>query len=314
MAETYLTLTNKVIARLNEVALTSSTFSNARGIQVQCQNAVNEAVRYINQKEFQYPFNHATDTEVLTAGVVRYSVPATTKTVDYNTFRIIKDSDLGITGGRLRTLNYNDYINSFITQEDEINSTTTSTTHTDSVTTITVSSTSGFDSAGTLFIGNEEITYTAIGSSTTFTGCTRGAGGTTAASIASGVTVTQFDGGGIPEFIIRTPDNNYLLYPFPTKSVTIKYDYYTFPTDMSAHGDTTTIPDRFAAVIIDGATAFVYQYRGETQQYQLNMQRFEQGIKNMQTLLVNRFDYIRSTYIPKSSGASNTSTLNLRVS
>ena len=314
MAETYLTLTNKVIARLNEVALTSSTFSNARGIQIQCQNAVNEAVRYINQKEFQYPFNHATDTEVLTAGVVRYSVPATTKTVDYNTFRIIKDSDLGITGGRLRTLNYNDYINSFITQEDEINSTTTSTTHTDSVTTITVSSTSGFDSAGTLFIGNEEITYTAIGSSTTFTGCTRGTGGTTATSIASGVTVTQFDGGGIPEFIVRTPDNNYLLYPFPTKSVTIKYDYYTFPTDMSAHGDTTTIPDRFAAVIIDGATAFVYQYRGETQQYQLNMQRFEQGIKNMQTLLVNRFDYIRSTYIPKSSGASNTSTLNLRVS
>ena len=40
----------------------------------------------------------------------------------------------------------------------------------------------------------------------------------------------------------------------------------------------------------------------------------EQGIKNMQTLLINRFDYIRSTYIPQSSGASNTSTLNLRVS
>ena len=314
MAETYLTLTNKVIARLNEVALTSTTFSSARGIQVQCQNAVNEAVRYINQKEFQYPFNHATDTEVLTAGTVRYSVPATTKTVDYNTFRIIKDSDLGVTGGRLKILNYNDYVNSFITQEDEINSTTTSTTHTDSVTTITVTSTSGFDSAGTLFIGNEQITYTAIGSSTTFTGCTRGANSTTAATIASGVTVTQFDGGGIPEFIVRTPDNNYLVYPFPTKSVTIKFDYYTFPTDMSAHGSTTTVPDRFAAVIIDGATAFVYQYRGETQQYQLNMQRFEQGIKNMQTLLINRFDYIRSTYIPQSSGASNSATLNLRVS
>ena len=313
MAETYLTLTNKVISRLNEVALTSSTFSSARGIQVQCQNAVNESIRYINQKEFQYPFNHATDTEVLTAGVVRYSVPATTKTVDYNTFRVIKDSDLGVSGGRLKILNYNDYVNHFITQEDEINSTTTSTTHTDSVTTITVTSTSGFDATGTLFIGNEQITYTAIGSSTTFTGCTRGAGSTTAATIASGVTVTQFDGGGVPEFVIRTPDNNYLLYPFPTKSVTIKFDYYTFPTDMSAHGDTTTVPDRFAAVIIDGATAFVYQYRGETQQYQLNFGRFEQGIKNMQTLLINRFDYVRSTYIPQSGSGSNSSTLNIRV-
>ena len=313
MAETYLTLTNKVIARLNEVALTSTTFSSARGIQVQCQNAVNESIRYINQKEFQYPFNHATDTEILTAGVVRYSLPATTKTVDYNTFRVIKDSDLGVTGGRLKILNYNDYVNHFITQEDEINNTTTSTTHTDSVTTITVASTSGFDATGTLFIGNEQITYTAIGSSTTFTGCTRGAGSTTAATIASGVTVTQFDGGGVPEFVVRTPDNNYLLYPFPTKSVTIKFDYYTFPTDMSAHGDTTTVPDRFAAVIIDGATAFVYQYRGETQQYQLNFGRFEQGIKNMQTLLINRFDYVRSTYIPQSGSGSNSSTLNLRV-
>ena len=80
----------------------------------------------------------------------------------------------------------------------------------------------------------------------------------------------------------------------------------------SASTDTTTIPDRFAAVIIDGATAFVYQYRGETQQYQLNFQRFEQGIKNMQTLLVNRFEYMRSTFIPK-VGYTSTADLSVRV-
>ena len=312
MAETYLTLTNKVIARLNEVALTSTTFSSARGIQVQCQNAVNESIRFINQREFNYPFNHATETKTLTAGVVRYSLPTSTKTVDYNTFRIVKDSDLGNGGYKLGILDYNDYINRVINQEDEINTTTTTTTHTDSVTTITVTSTTGFDSAGTIVIGNENITYTAIGSSTTFTGCTRGAGGTTAATIASGVTVAQFDNGGVPEFVVRTPDNNYLLYPFPNKSFIIKFDYYTFPTDLSAHGDTTSIPDRFAPVIIDGATAFVYQYRGETQQYQLNMQRFEQGIKNMQTLLVNKFLYLRSTFIPR-TGVYNSGSVDIRA-
>ena len=309
MAETYLTLTNKVIARLNEVALTSTTFSSARGIQVQCQNAINESIRFINQREFNYPFNHATETKTLTAGVVRYSLPTSTKTVDYNTFRIVKDSDLGNSGYKLNLLDYNDYINRVINQEDEINTTTTSTTHTDSVTTITVSSTTGFDSAGTIVIGNETITYTGT-TSTTFTGATRGAGSTTAATIASGVTVAQFDRGGVPEYVVRTPDNNYLLYPFPNKSFAIKFDYYTFPTDLSAHGDTTSIPDRFAPVIIDGATAFVYQYRGETQQYQLNMQRFEQGIKNMQTLLINKFSYIRSTFIPRNS--SNASMLDVR--
>ena len=299
MAETYLTLTNKVIARLNEVALTSTTFSSARGIQVQCQNAINESIRFINQREFNYPFNHATESKTLTAGVVRYTLPTSTKTVDYNTFRIVQNSTLGNSGYKLGQLDYNDYINRVVNQEDEISTTTTSTTHTDSVTTITVSSTTGFDSAGTIVIGGETITYTAIGSSTTFTGCTRGASATTAATIASGVTVTQFTKGGVPEMVVRTPDNNYLLYPFPNKEYVIKFDYYTFPTDLAAHGDTTTIPDRFAPVIIDGATAFVYQYRGETQQYQLNMQRFEQGIKNMQTLLINKFSYLRSTFIPR---------------
>ena len=313
MAESFLTHTNRVIARLNEVALTSSNFSSARGIQVQCQNAVNEAVRYINQKEFQYPFNHATDTETLVAGTFKYSVPTTAKTVDYNTFRLVKDSDLATSGGRLRVLNYNDYLNSYITQEDEIETTTLSQSHTDSVTTITVTSTSGFDSTGTLYVGNEQITYTAIGSSTTFTGATRGANGTTASAHNSAVQVAQFDSGGIPQYVIRTPDNNYILYPYPTKSFSIKYDYFTFPSDMSAHSDTTSVPDRYAPVIADGATAFVYQYRGETSQYQLNMQRFEQGIKNMQTLLVNRFEYVRSTYLPR-TGTYGTHNINLRTS
>ena len=310
MAETYLTLTNKVIARLNEVALTSANFTNARGIQVQCQNAVNESIRFINQREFNYPFNHATETKTLTAGVVRYSLPTSTKTVDYHTFRIVKDSDLGNNGYKLGMLDYNDYINRVVNQEDEISTTTTTTTHTDSVTTITVSSTSGFDRAGTIVVGNETITYTGT-TSTTFTGCTRGASSTTAASIASGVTVAQFDGGGVPEYVVRTPDNNYLFYPFPNKSYSVKFDYYTFPSDLSAHGDTTSIPDRFAPVIVDGATAFVYQYRGETQQYQLNMQRFEQGIKNMQTLLVNKFQYLRSTFIPR-VGVYNSGSVDIR--
>jgi len=312
MAETFLTHTNRVIARLNEVALTSSNFSSSRGIQTQCKNAVNEAIRYINQKEFQYPFNHTTKTQTLTAGTFKYSIPTDAKTVDYNTFRLVKDSDLGSGGGRLSILNYNDYVNSYITQEDEIDTTTLSQSHTDSVTTITVASTSGFDSAGTLHIGNEQITYTAIGSSTTFTGATRGANSTTASAHDSGVQVAQFDKGGMPQYVIRTPDNNYILFPYPDKSLSIKYDYFTFPSDMSAHSDTTSIPDRFAPIIADGATAFVYQYRGETQQYQLNMQRFEQGIKNMQTLLVNRFEYIRSTYIPKTS-YSSTANIPLRT-
>jgi len=187
MSGTYLSLTNSVIARLNEVQLSSSNFSSARGIQIQAQNAVNETVRYINQREFNYPFNHATKTQTLTAGVVRYSLPTSTKTVDYNTVRLVKDSDLGTSGGRLGVLNYNDYINNYITQEDEINSTTAAEAIDSSETEIDLTSASSFDSTGTIHVGNEQISYTGI-STNTLTGCTRGAGSTTAASHDNGST------------------------------------------------------------------------------------------------------------------------------
>jgi hypothetical protein len=95
------------------------------------------------------------------------------------------------------------------------------------------------------------------------------------------------------------------LYPFPDKEYELVFDYFTFPSDLSAHGDTTTIPDRFKPVIIDGATAFVYQYRGELNQYQLNFSRFEQGIKNMQTLLINKFEYLSSTVIDNNNVAGS---------
>ena len=311
MSGTYLNLTNLVLARINEVQLTSANFTSARGIQTQAQNAINESVRYINQREFNYPFNHATATQTLTAGVVRYSLPSSTKNIDYNTFRLVKDSDLGASGGRLGILTYNDYINSYITQEDEINSTTAAEAIYTSETEIDLTSASAFDSSGTVYIDNEQISYTGI-SSNTLTGCTRGASSTTAASHDNGVTVTQFSSGGIPRYVIRSSDNNYLLYPFPTKSYSIKFDYYTYPSDLSAHGDTTSIPSRFDPVIVDGATAFIYQYRGETAQYQLNFARFEQGIKNMQTLLINKFEYLRSTFIPRSGNAF--ADLNIRVS
>tara|TARA_R100000700_G_C3166525_1_gene141589 strand:+ start:513 stop:1445 length:933 start_codon:yes stop_codon:yes gene_type:complete len=303
----FLTITNKVLARLNEVELTSTTFSSARGIQTQTKNAVNEAVRYINQREFNYPFNHSTDTETLVAGTVRYSIPTTAKTVDYNTFRLVKDEDLATAGGRLLKLDYNEYVNLYITQEDEIVTTTLNGSHSSSVTTLTLTSTTGFSTTGKVHIGNEIVTYTGI-LGNDLTGCTRGAESTTASAHASGVQVAQFEQGGVPTHVVRTLDNNYLLYPYPDKQYTIKYDFFTFPTDMSAHGDTTTIPDRFTPVIVDGATAYVYQYRGEAQQYGINFARFEQGIKNMQTLLVNKYEYVRSTYIPytgNSRGSSN---------
>jgi len=59
-----------------------------------------------------------------------------------------------------------------------------------SVTTVTVASTTGFESSGTITIGEENITYTGK-TTTTFTGCTRGADSTTAASHTNGDAVVR---------------------------------------------------------------------------------------------------------------------------
>src|SRR5439155_1325160 len=72
---------------------------------------------------------------------------------------------------------------------------------TSSDTTITVQSTSNFASAGTIQIDNEYIDYTGK-TATAFTGCSRGAHGTTAAAHSTGTPVTQAP--PIPQLLIGT--------------------------------------------------------------------------------------------------------------
>jgi len=60
----------------------------------------------------------------------------------------------------------------------------------DTDTTVTVDSTTGFESIGTISVDNENITYTGK-TTTTFTGCTRGADSTSAASHSDDATVTR---------------------------------------------------------------------------------------------------------------------------
>jgi len=297
MAYDYLGLTNEVIARMNEVSLTASNFTSARGFQIQCQNAVNDSINYINQREFGWSFTHKTQTETLIPGTTRYSVPTSSQSVDYDSFRISKNSDLSSGGNTLRIVDYKEYTQRYIVQENDVTSTALNGALTNNATTITVVSTTGFDAAGEIQIENETITYTGT-TNTTFTGCIRGAGGTTAVIHADTTNVAQFVSGGIPNLVFRTPDNNFGLYPYPNKSYELVYEYFDRPTLLVASTDVPTIPEQFRQVIIDGATAYSYQYRGEAQQYGLNFARFEEGIKQMQTLLLNRADYIRSTYIP----------------
>ncbi len=87
MSYNFLGIVNDVNRRLNEVELTSSTFATSKGFYSFAKDAVNSSIRHINQEEFEWPFNHVEETEVLLPGEVRYSVPYDAKTVN-----IIRDA------------------------------------------------------------------------------------------------------------------------------------------------------------------------------------------------------------------------------
>ena len=56
MATTFLQLSNELLRELNEVVLTSATFSNAVGIQQHAKDCINRAYLDIANEEPQWPF------------------------------------------------------------------------------------------------------------------------------------------------------------------------------------------------------------------------------------------------------------------
>lgn len=120
MAYNYLELVNSVSRRLNETELTSSNFATAKGFYANIKDAVNASIRDINQYHLYWPYNHNSDEITLVAGETRYAIADEAKYVDFNTFRLKRDSDVGIgTAKKLRQVSYLEYVDRYIDQEDE---------------------------------------------------------------------------------------------------------------------------------------------------------------------------------------------------
>ena len=94
MAYNYLGLVKEVNRRLNEVELTSSNFASASGFYAQVKDSVNASIQEIDQEYPEWPYNFVEQEDVLTAGVTRYSFPANSTTIDFESFRIKEDSTL----------------------------------------------------------------------------------------------------------------------------------------------------------------------------------------------------------------------------
>ena len=182
MAYDYLGLVNDVNRRLNEVELTTSNFSTATGEYGMIKDAVNASIRYINQHEYEWPFNHVTADETMTAGVVRYAFPTDAKTVDFDSFRIKRNDTLGNDTKRLTILSYEEYLNKHV-----------------------------------------DIEYN-----------------TSSAR-------------GVPDYIFRTPNQEFGFVRAPDKAYEYVYEYYRLPVDLLNTTDVPTVPEQFRYIIVNGA-------------------------------------------------------------
>ena len=105
---------------------------------------------------------------------------------------------------------------------------------------------------------------------------------------------TDTTAGGVPRRVIRTPDQEYIIVPMPDKAYEVDYEYYVNPVDLELYDDVSTIPEQFRHVIVDGAMYYAYMFRDNVEMAGMSQNKFENGIKQMRTLLVNENVYFRS--------------------
>jgi hypothetical protein len=109
---------------------------------------------------------------------------------------------------------------------------------------------------------------------------------------------------GMPQYVYRKPDySSFGLTPIPDKNdYLINYDYFTTHTDLSAHGDTMGLPDRFSPLIVDRCKYYTYMLRSDPDHANLSNRDYQRKLNLLKTDYASRADYMRDTRI--SSGNS----------
>jgi len=104
-------------------------------------------------------------------------------------------------------------------------------------------------------------------------------------------------GRGIPDFVFQGHGNGFGVTPSPDKAYRVRFRYYLNYSDLQNYNDVTRIPESFDSVIIDGALYHLYMFKDNIEGAQAAFMSFEQGIKNLQTLYINTYDYVRDSRV-----------------
>tara|TARA_R110000824_G_scaffold2505_1_gene11551 strand:+ start:1935 stop:3035 length:1101 start_codon:yes stop_codon:yes gene_type:complete len=103
---------------------------------------------------------------------------------------------------------------------------------------------------------------------------------------------------GCPEYVYHTQDKKFGLSPVPDKNnYTIQYEYWHVHTDLSAHGDTMDLDDRFKDVITTKAKYYAYILRSDPQAAAMAVKEYDNQLQQLRSEYVTTKTYMRDTRV-----------------
>ena len=112
----------------------------------------------------------------------------------------------------------------------------------------------------------------------------------------------------LPVYVYRKPSySSYGLSPIPdADDYSIEYDYYQTHTELSAHGDTMSLPDRFRPLIVDRSKYYTYMLRSDPQHATLADRDFQRKLKLLRVDYTSRQEYMKDSRIGVGSSGTMT--------
>ena len=107
---TFLSLTNELLRRLNEVQIDQADFANVKNVQALAKDAINSAIRQMLQDAQEWPFTLVTYEQTLVAGTNAYNFPADYSKADWDTFYIKQLTSENNTPKKLNLITYDQYL------------------------------------------------------------------------------------------------------------------------------------------------------------------------------------------------------------
>lgn len=104
-------------------------------------------------------------------------------------------------------------------------------------------------------------------------------------------------GRGIPRYVFPYGQNKFGVTPVPDKAYTIKFDYYSRPTQLVAWDDETVTPVEYDYVITLGAMWYGNLFKSDEGAAERAEKAFTNALNRMRSLLINRPESIQDTVV-----------------